>query len=335
MRLQVAGAGGMTINNEQETVVTDTVTLPPEPFHLASGSHSSLAGGACFNELAAVLAGEPFSDAPKCVSPVIRRMGMTLNDRLDDERRQLLRPFALRALGTSGDGRDEERRQMCNEWLLHHALPDLLDKAGREEAAQKLRDLPGDLAVEGVRRAIYEAREEALSARTDAVARLRERIFAEMKKLAVAGAGAGAVAVAVAGAAAGAVAVADAVAVAGAAAGAVAVADAAADAVAGAGAAAAAAAGAGAAAAAAAGADAAADAAADAFNYGNHGWWKMREAVYVAVYAKFKEEIAPQFDDLLLSALDLMDRMLPESPIKLPVIEHADVVCAAPEALAA
>ena len=61
----------------------------------------------------------------------------------------------------------------------------------------------------------------------------------------------------------------------------------------------------------------------------------MREAVYAVVYDKVKEELAPQFDDLLKSALDLMDRMLPESPIRLPVIEHADVVCAAPEAVAA
>jgi hypothetical protein len=29
-----------------------------------------------------------------------------------------------------------------------------------------------------------------------------------------------------------------------------------------------------------------------------------------------------------------MDRMLPESPIKLPVIEHADVICAAPKVAA-
>jgi hypothetical protein len=266
--------------------------LPAKPYELKGGSHSDLGVGACFNELASVLAGEPFSDSPACVSPIIRRLGMTLNDRLDDERRQLLRPFVLRSLGTADDGREEERRQMCNDWLLHHALPELLDRAGKNDAASKLRALPSDLAVEGVRRAIREARDEAWDARQKAVGSLRERILAELKKRK---------------------------------------ADAAVAVAAGAGAAADVAADAAVAVAAAAGAAADVAAAADAaVAVGGSRYWAIREAVYKAVYAKVAEVVRPQSDGLLKSALELLDRMLPESPIKIPVVEHADVICAAP-----
>ena len=54
---------------------------------LAHGSHNDPHDGVCFNEALAYLAGEWHSDAPLCVSPVIRRFTMRLNDRLDDERR--------------------------------------------------------------------------------------------------------------------------------------------------------------------------------------------------------------------------------------------------------
>jgi hypothetical protein len=280
--------------------------LPAEPYILNSGSHEDLENGACFNELASVLAGEPFSASPACVSPIVRWLGMRLNDRLDDERRQLLRPFVLRSLGTANDGREEERRQMCNEWLLHHALPDLLDRADKKEAADKLRALPGDLAVEGVRRALFEAQDEARDARVKARGRLRDKILAEMKKQgAVAGADAAADAAAVADA----IAIADAAAIADAIAGAIAAADAA--------------------------AIAAAGAIAGAAAVHCPRWSAIRGAVYEAVREKVEEIARPQSDELLKGALDLFDRMLPDGPLVAPVVEHAEAICAAPEALAA
>jgi len=306
--------------------------LPAEPFHLSKGSHNSPENGACFNELAAILAGKTFNDAPKCVSPVIRRLGMTLNDRLDDDRRQLLRPFVLRSLGTAGDGRDEERRQLCTEWLLHHALPTLLEKADRKTAADKLRALPGDLAVEGVRRALHDAREEAWSARRAAVDRLAKRIRKAMPAGVVAPVGAVAVDVAdavatvavaaadvadAAAATAGVVAAADATVVA---AVVVAVATVVVDAAV--------------AAAVAATADAAvvadvADAVATVVVASPSA---RRNAIWNAVYDKMRERFAskPLAPELLDSALKLMDQMLPESPIHPPVIEHAEIICAAP-----
>ena len=52
-------------------------TLASKPFMLATGSHGhDFTGQACFNELAALLAGEPFTDSPACVSPIVRQLGM-------------------------------------------------------------------------------------------------------------------------------------------------------------------------------------------------------------------------------------------------------------------
>jgi hypothetical protein len=298
-------------------------TLPAEPFHLARGGHNSWKDGACFNELAAMLAGQPFSASPACVSPVIRRMGMTLNDRLDDDRRQLLRPFVLRSLGTAEDGRDGKRRELCAAWLLHEALPTLLEKADRKVAADRLRALPGDLAFEGVRRAIRDARSEALEARQTAVTRLSERIREALReRMDDGGVAADAAAVGVA-AAVGAVGVADVAAVAADAVAGAAVAAVAAAAVDGAaGVVGAAVVAAVAAIAASAVADADTAAATPAARRG------LYEVVYTEMRERFRAE--PLAPELLDGALGLMDRMLPPSPLKQPVIEHAEVICAAP-----
>ena len=305
-----------------------TYDLPAAPFHLSAGGHSGPEDGACFNELASMLAGQPFSAAPACVSTVIQRMGMTLNDRLDDERRQLLRPFVLRSLGTASDGRDAERRQLCTEWLLHHALPDLLEQAGRNEAADKLRALPGDLAVEGVRRAIREARDEAQSARREAVGKLSERIREAMRErwpdAAAAAAAAAAADAPDAAVAVAAVAAAAAVAVA-----AVVVADAAnvvADA------ADVAVAVAAVVVAVADAPDAVANVVAVVAGVALAARRNVYGAVYDAVYAKMRERFQskPLAPGLLESALELMDRMLPDAPIRPAAIEHASAICAAP-----
>ena len=49
-----------------------------------------------------MLAGERFSDDPRCVDPVIAAYLRALNDRLDHVERQWLLPYAARAVGTRG-----------------------------------------------------------------------------------------------------------------------------------------------------------------------------------------------------------------------------------------
>src|ERR1700752_2452214 len=72
-------------------------------YTLAYGTHSTPEDGRCAMEWVSYLAGEPHSDEPACVSPVLRIFCATLNDALDDDRRQRLRPYLTRTIGTADD----------------------------------------------------------------------------------------------------------------------------------------------------------------------------------------------------------------------------------------
>lgn len=69
---------------------------------LSRGKHTRPEDGACVMELASMLAGEPFTDHPRSVCPVIGSFLRTYNDLVDDDRRQVLYPCASRAVGSRG-----------------------------------------------------------------------------------------------------------------------------------------------------------------------------------------------------------------------------------------
>lgn len=109
---------------------------------LAKGGHWSIDEGACLLEAVAYVAGEPHSDHPRCVSPVLGTFGRNLNDVLPDDLRQHLIPLIPDLPGTAGDGHDEERGYMALDWLIRTWLPTWLElsPACREDAA-KVRGL--------------------------------------------------------------------------------------------------------------------------------------------------------------------------------------------------
>jgi hypothetical protein len=107
---------------------------------LAHGTHDTPADGRCAMEWVSHLAGEPHSDDPTCVSPVVRAFCTTLNDSFDDERRQALRPFLPRTIGTAGDEMDTARAWMALDWLIRDYTPAWLAAAGLHEAAAALAD---------------------------------------------------------------------------------------------------------------------------------------------------------------------------------------------------
>ena len=67
---------------------------------LSKGRHNSPQEGACVMELASMLAGEPFSDHPASVCPVIGSCLRAYNDWIDDRRRQDLYAYASKVVGT-------------------------------------------------------------------------------------------------------------------------------------------------------------------------------------------------------------------------------------------
>lgn len=77
---------------------------------LSKGKHSSPEDGACVMELASMLAGEPFTDHPASVCPVIGSFLRSYNDSIDDDRRQELYEYASRVVGSRSCRRIQEAR---------------------------------------------------------------------------------------------------------------------------------------------------------------------------------------------------------------------------------
>src|ERR1700760_3583734 len=107
-------------------------------YTLAYGTHASPQDGRCAMEWVSYLAGEPHSDQPTCVSPVLRAMCIALNDGLDNEPRQRLRPFLARTIGTPTDGRATTGGWRAMDWLTRVYTPAWLSLAGLAEPAGRL-----------------------------------------------------------------------------------------------------------------------------------------------------------------------------------------------------
>jgi hypothetical protein len=86
---------------------------------LFAGRHADPREGVCVMELASLLSGEPFGDAPHSVCPVLAGFLRGYNDRLDHARRQDLIRFAAEAVGTRADsGVEAARARRCLEFAL-------------------------------------------------------------------------------------------------------------------------------------------------------------------------------------------------------------------------
>ena len=71
-----------------------------------------------------MLAGEEFTDEPRCVCPVIAEFLRTYNDQVDNARRQDLFEYASLVVNTRDDIRGERKRaNLCLDWWLEEASP--------------------------------------------------------------------------------------------------------------------------------------------------------------------------------------------------------------------
>ncbi|HLY48286.1 MAG TPA: hypothetical protein VKR21_03750 [Solirubrobacteraceae bacterium] len=86
---------------------------------LSKGKHSSPDDGACVMELASMLAGEPFSDHPASVCPVIGSFLRAYNDSIDDERRQDLYTYAAQVVGSRASvSVQRDRAERLAQWAV-------------------------------------------------------------------------------------------------------------------------------------------------------------------------------------------------------------------------
>jgi hypothetical protein len=156
-------------------------------YTLAHGTHAAPEEGRCAMEWVSHLAGEPHTDAPTCVSPVLRAVCVTLNDGLADGPRQRLRPYLARTIGTADDGLDPARAWAAMDWLLRTYTPVWLRLAGLpgeaaalaagppircgETLAAGVADLAhGRRAARRMRASAFRAGRDPLSARVAAIA---------------------------------------------------------------------------------------------------------------------------------------------------------------------
>lgn len=88
-----------------------------QTIRLSNGKHASPDEGACVMELASMLAGEPFSDHPKSVCPVIGAFLRAYNDSINDRRRQDLYAYAAKIVGSRTTAEVQRvRAERLAEW---------------------------------------------------------------------------------------------------------------------------------------------------------------------------------------------------------------------------
>ncbi|MBK8583263.1 MAG: hypothetical protein IPL86_16040 [Flavobacteriales bacterium] len=112
---------------------------------LDHGEHGIDEEKACVMEAAAYVAGEPWSDAPQCVCPVIGEMMREWNDGIGGvvERTALLGPLISVIVGSASTPDVQVRRAaMLMDWAIRVSLPMRLRAAGHESAARELEALP-------------------------------------------------------------------------------------------------------------------------------------------------------------------------------------------------
>jgi hypothetical protein len=148
---------------------------------LSQGKHRGPDHGACVMELSSMLAGEPFSDRPRCVDPVIAGFLRTYNDGIDERRRQDLYPLASEVVGTRAvAGVQAERARMCLHWAqerhsrLRHGPRRLLPLRPLTPDGRLGDDAAGTLA--GRLAVKLACRRKAHGAHEDALAFVRELI---------------------------------------------------------------------------------------------------------------------------------------------------------------
>ncbi len=97
----------------------------------------------CVMEAVSFVAGEPWSDHPKCASEVIGAFLRTWNDQLKDEDRQRLKPYVIKLVATAASREVELKRSwMALDWLARAQAVAWLKLAKLEAAAEAIAALP-------------------------------------------------------------------------------------------------------------------------------------------------------------------------------------------------
>jgi len=81
--------------------MTENITIPTGMPTLSPGSHHEGEGKACVMEYVSMIAGEQWSDHPKCVHPALAAVCRAINDTVEDDERGFLLTLINRVMGTA------------------------------------------------------------------------------------------------------------------------------------------------------------------------------------------------------------------------------------------
>lgn len=124
----------------KERNVISPIVIRGKEFIPEAGSHDPN-GTACIMEMAAYMAGEPWSDAPKCASPVIGAFCRSFWDASKDNWPGLVERMD-RIAGSANPAADDARAWLATDWLVRTVTPVWLRKAGLDAEADALVALP-------------------------------------------------------------------------------------------------------------------------------------------------------------------------------------------------
>lgn len=158
------------MNTRVRVLDLDTVWLQPG-MHGAPGPGSHVPF-MCLMEAISYIAGEPWSDRPRCVSPLLVGYGRMVNDLTDPHTRQKLKALIPSLLGTGRDRHqaqtdDSERTFLLASSMMRRWLPDFLERKAHFKLEQKVRLLPAvvdDRSAAEVRNLLNDMRVEAWAA---------------------------------------------------------------------------------------------------------------------------------------------------------------------------
>src|SRR3954447_13642495 len=138
--------------------MNDSVYVPDLVPMLSRGKHRTPRKGACFMELASYLAGERWSDHPRCTHPTLAHLCRAINDHVEDANRSRLAPWTASVIGLTGDD------PRVDAWIAQEAALTALAVASPDK--QKM----GALGVIASERFIgaYEARPHTFSPHIEA-----------------------------------------------------------------------------------------------------------------------------------------------------------------------
>jgi hypothetical protein len=123
----------------------DKITLKSGKHEEPTKKPTATTLNACLLEAAAYLAGEPWTDHPACVCPVLAAFGRRLNDAIPDDatRTRLLAPLVPLLVGTRSTIQTERARAyVAADFACREVAPLAFEARGRNDLAAQLRALP-------------------------------------------------------------------------------------------------------------------------------------------------------------------------------------------------